>query len=453
MSELANRLMPSDLVREYDDMQSKLPEAYENFIKSRDNLVISCSIMGSYGGNVWRNGSPDPKPEDLQKSLRVSAWRRVYDSWIKEIATAKDKDRVEIMLQNPPEFSIENLKDQFGDYIRDPWATILRGLAEVFCDLDPFYKSHTNVGVGKKGLPKRVIISGFGSFHSHSKNKLNDIVGALRAYRREPMICYGDIHNWVDAARKTESSHLSDITKKKNKESGEYEFLCRDDLQLKIFGNGNGHVFFGKDALKDINKALAEYYGEVLPDVDMEVDKKRASTEVSKDLQYYPTPVEAVDRMFYSVHLTNDMRVLEPSCGCGRIMDKVKQSGVQVFGIEYDAGRANEARAKGHAVTTKNFLEVHPTGDFDLVAMNPPFYGKHYIKHIEHALKFLKSGGVLVSILPSSARYSHKLIDKEWLKNNDAAASKYHQWSDLPVGTFASSGTNINTTILILCRN
>jgi hypothetical protein len=68
--------------------------------------------------------------------------------------------------------------------------------------------------------------------------------------------------------------------------------------------------------------------------------------------------------------------------------------------------------------------------------MNPPFYGKHYVKHVLHALKFLKPGGKLTAILPASARYDHKLLDG--------------RWSDLPVGSFSESGTNINTTVLTM---
>jgi SAM-dependent methyltransferase len=128
--------------------------------------------------------------------------------------------------------------------------------------------------------------------------------------------------------------------------------------------------------------------------------------------------------------------VLEPSCGCGRFLDALRRAGADCFGIEYDAGRADQARAKGHRVFRGNFLDAPPTKDRDLVVMNPPFYGRHYEKHIRHALKFLKPGGKLVAILPASARYDH--CGLEDLKP---------RWSDLPVGAFSQSGTNINTTI------
>lgn len=87
---------------------------------------------------------------------------------------------------------------------------------------------------------------------------------------------------------------------------------------------------------------------------------------------------------------------------------------------------------------TANFLETEPTGDFDQVVMNPPFYGRHYAKHVEHALRFLRPGGRLTAVLPATARYDHGLLAG--------------RWEDLPVASFAESGTNINTTVLTMWR-
>jgi len=80
---------------------------------------------------------------------------------------------------------------------------------------------------------------------------------------------------------------------------------------------------------------------------------------------------------------------------------------------------------------TANFLQVAPDPRFDVVVMNPPFYGQHYKKHLDHAVKFLRAGGRLVCILPASAHYDH--------------GNTIGQWYDLPVGSFAASGTNIPT--------
>jgi SAM-dependent methyltransferase len=128
--------------------------------------------------------------------------------------------------------------------------------------------------------------------------------------------------------------------------------------------------------------------------------------------------------------------VLEPSCGCGRFLDALAKRGNTVLGVEVDPGRAAIARAKGHAVVAGNFLDMPPTADFDRVVMNPPFAGRHYIKHVQHALRFLKPGGVLISILPATAWYDHGELKGKW--------------EDLPVASFAESGTNVPTGYLTM---
>ena len=118
------------------------------------------------------------------------------------------------------------------------------------------------------------------------------------------------------------------------------------------------------------------------------------------------------------------------------MMDAARDSGAaSVFGIEVDAGRAEAARRKGFPVLTANFLEVPPEAKYDFVLMNPPFFGKHWKLHVEHALKFLKPGGVLRAILPITAR-------DHWKGKGS--------FEDLPFGAFRESGTNINTTILTI---
>ena len=86
--------------------------------------------------------------------------------------------------------------------------------------------------------------------------------------------------------------------------------------------------------------ALAEYYGEVLPDCSEERPTQRqTSTAVSKDLQYYPTPATVVERVLSDVYIRQGERVLEPSCGCGRFLDALRTAGADVVGIEVDAAR------------------------------------------------------------------------------------------------------------------
>lgn len=443
-------LKPSQVVEEYDRKVAALEEALAAFESAGNALKMAATIGGTFGnvsidtGNVWL--------ATLQKSLLTSAWKHIYEKLnIARLASPADKRRFEQSITDPAPFTLDNIRATFGHYIADPRGSILRGLAEVFCDLDPAYKSHDRVKIGVTGLPKRVILGSVGGFGSWGKDRLESILNALAAYQGKPLVTWAEI----DALLKDGEALLKggDIPHPhRSKYEPETMFVTARGVRLKRFGNGNGHLHFEPDTLADINRALAEFYGDVLPDAAEERPTKKAeSTAVSKDLQYYPTPPSVVDLVLNGIDLRGE-RVLEPSCGCGRFLDAMNKAGARCVGIEFDPGRAAQSRAKGHNVLVANFLETVPTEDFDHVVMNPPFFGRHYLKHIEHAIGFLKPDGTLTAILPATARYDHGVINEEWARQRGARLSQWSAWQDLPVGSFAESGTNINTTVLTMTR-
>lgn len=406
----------SDTVAEYEEKRAALPAALLSFEQRSKDLMTACTVSGTFGRERIDTGSVYDRT--LAKNLLVSAWLNIYEGLnIERVASAKDKALFSQSLADPAPFTLENIKASFGQYILNPRANILRGLAEMFADLDPAYKSHEKVKIGVAGLPKRIILGNVGGY-GWGRDRLQNTLNALAVVMSRPMIGYHETDTLLKDGESLKNSH---------------------DIWLKTFANGNGHLFFGRVALREINLALAEYYGDVLADVQEEEATKRPGTAISKDLQYYPTPEEVVKRVVRDLYL-KDQLVLEPSCGCGRFLDGLREAGARVYGIEYDASRAAICKSKGHAVHVGNFLEAAPQAKFDKVVMNPPFYGKHYAKHVEHALKFLKPGGILTAILPVTARYDHGLLD-----------GYRPRWQDLPVGSFSESGTNINTTIMTIC--
>jgi len=448
MSNLARQSTVADLIGEYETKHAAMDDEVQAFKDAFMRLEMSACIQGKFAAPVTRH-RPDVSSKELRQNLCKSGWKAIYDRLqIDRIASAKDRRLFDQTIENPPELTMDNARATFGDYLERPRYHILRGLAETFADLDPAYKSHSKVKIGVKGLPKRVILSGFGeySFGSYGRDKLRDIINALAAYRGEPMMEYAEVSAMNRAFRLGEDAVLDGRVYRDQERYGkveEYQTLNRG-ITIRSFANGNGHILFSPSTLLDINRALAEFYGEVLPDVDPEAPEKAPSTAVAKDLQFYWTPEVVAEKAAEAAGVYNlsewrnnppaPMRVLEPSCGDGRIMDAVRRRGHQVFGIEYHAGRAAEARGKGHNVLTANFLEHPPRPEFDRVVMNPPFYGRHYTKHVRHALKFLKPSGLLVSILPATAHYDHGELQGDW--------------TDLPVGSFAEAGTNVPTGIL-----
>lgn len=435
-----------EVVEEHDTKLLALEQTIKDFEAAGVKLREQSTIGGTWGNTQIDTGSIHAST--LKASIVKSAWRHVYDGLnIKRIATAKDKKKFERTLEEPPEFTLENIRATFGDFLLDPKGNILRGLAEVFSDLDPAYKSHEKVKIGVDGLPKRIILPQVTGWGSYGRDKLENVINALAQYQNKPLVT----HSEMEAIMKDGNALLKAATHKDyNRNSYEYEdkeFPARG-IWLKRFSNGNGHLFFDKDTLKDVNRALAEYYGEVLPDcAEEKPTKTRASTAVSKDLQYYPTPQAVIDIVMADVqyYVKDGAKVLEPSCGCGRFLDAIKKAGGKPFGIEVDGGRVQQCRNKGYNVMMANFLDTEPEEKYDYVVMNPPFYGQHYAKHVEHAYKYLKPGGCLKAILPITARYDHKLLDHHTKNYRD-------QWSDLPIGSFRESGTNINTTVLTIWK-
>ena len=422
----AMRLRLSDIVAEYDRKLEDIPQAVTRFEAAGAALTQAATLGGTFGMTNIDAGRADAWR--LKESLLKSAWKHVYDGLnIEYVATAQDKKRFTQGLEKPAPFTLDTLRATFGGYLLDPKGNILRGLAEVFSNLDPAFKSHDRVKIGVAGLPKRVVISYCNSTYSHGENQVRDILNALAAYQQKPLTDYREIN----ALFKDETALMAE----RQGENG--ETLPARGVRLRRFANGNGHLFFEPDALRDINRALAEYYGDVLADCSEEKPTGfKPGTAVSKDLQYYPTPAAVVERVLGDIHIRPGDKVLEPSCGCGRFLDALREAGADCYGVEVDSGRAAIARAKGHSVLVANFLETLPTPSYDRILMNPPFYGRHYAKHVTHALKFLKPGGTLTAILPITARYDHGLLSG--------------QWHDLPVGSFSESGTNINTTVLTI---
>lgn len=104
------------------------------------------------------------------------------------VASADDKHRFEYSLNqwDLPEFTIENIRGTFGDYILNPGDNILPGLAEVFCGLDPFFRSHA-VKIGVKGLKKRVILTGCSEFYGYGADRVRDVLNALAVYESRPI--------------------------------------------------------------------------------------------------------------------------------------------------------------------------------------------------------------------------------------------------------------------------
>ena len=187
---------------------------------------------------------------EFEDSLNKSAWRHIYNFLdIKRIATAKDKKLFEQGMAAPPDFSFDNIVATFGDYIQSPKDSILRGLAEVFSDLDPAFKSHDRMKIGVQGLPKRVIITGLDSFWGYGADKIRDILNAIALYQNKPLLSHAELQAVLkDEDALLKASELKTYCAQEGREV--LKAYPARGVRLRRFKNGNGHLFLKPAPLK-----------------------------------------------------------------------------------------------------------------------------------------------------------------------------------------------------------
>jgi len=131
---------------------------------------------------------------------------------------------------------------------------------------------------------------------------------------------------------------------------------------------------------------------------------------------FFKTPDSVIDDMIEFADFNNNSGdILEPSAGEGHIVKRLNEkngSGVfnKILAIEKSKERVDVIRQFHYDVIEADFLKTKrediETNGIGVVIMNPPFNVEGdknaYIKHIKHALSFLNSGGILVSVVPVS---------------------------------------------------
>ncbi len=134
-------------------------------------------------------------------------------------------------------------------------------------------------------------------------------------------------------------------------------------------------------------------------------------------------------------------RVLEPSAGLGRLVDSCLKEW-EVVAVEQSLNLVEELNRKPwkHVeIHQGDFLETDVNqlgGLFDGVIMNPPFKLGRDIKHIRHAYKMLKPGGLLVSLCFNGVRQNNQL------------RPEVDSWEVLPSDSFKSEGTRASIALI-----
>jgi hypothetical protein len=131
---------------------------------------------------------------------------------------------------------------------------------------------------------------------------------------------------------------------------------------------------------------------------------KQARAARKKRAAFY-TPLSLVAKLVEWAEVSSHCRTLEPSAGDGRIVHALREAGVPVVdACETEEPLHELIRAAGGTVVGTDFFKYKPETPYHRIVMNPPFRGREYERHIEHAWSMLAPGGLLVSIAPAPVR-------------------------------------------------
>jgi type I restriction-modification system DNA methylase subunit len=167
---------------------------------------------------------------------------------------------------------------------------------------------------------------------------------------------------------------------------------------------------------------------------------------VPQNFGYFPTPEPIVRRLIDLAGIKPGMRVLEPSAGQGAIAQEVAKI-TDVDCIELlpkNVAILNNLNLPG-MIYPGDFLKMPAVPAYDRIVMNPPFAKQDDIKHVLHALKFLKPNGKLVSVMSASILFRQNRLTADFRTLLDDC---YSGVEELPEGAFKESGTMVRTVIV-----
>lgn len=138
-------------------------------------------------------------------------------------------------------------------------------------------------------------------------------------------------------------------------------------------------------------------------------------------LGYYPLPPIEAQRILGYLQLPDSATsALDPCAGTGAALATIApKPNCRRYGIELDAFRANEAKARLDVTIHGSVFDCHtPIQSFSFLYLNPPYdfevgQGKNERMEtifLEHCFRWLKPGGVLVMVIPHDRVYGCRKV-------------------------------------------
>lgn len=466
----------------YTDAFNEIMDADNALKEARKIWALACG--GNFGGYIGSDtqevrefmGAVSLPDRDryfrtAARLIDISCWRHVVERtnltammdrqardefekglrWVPERFQYKNGDCYELTnpdeLYGMPPFTVENIYATIERFAGEAGMIFRRGIANAFSQLDRRFRSHDGFKVGHRVVLTHAFDGTFGSFTSYGNT-----AATIRDIERTFLVLDGK------APRDDYAGILGQVAHERRGKYGPHQSEHDGDyFKLRAFKNGNAHLWFTRDdLLVQVNKLLAEYYGEVIGDAHTEgyeedpLENRKMTP--ARFFGFFPTPDKVVAALYDKLPLRFAQgepvaRVLEPSAGTGQLAREAATRGALVDCVEVQPHLVDGLRQSNlyNKVFMSDFLKLKFGQEYDAVIMNPPFDRERDIDHVTHALKCLKPGGVLLAIMSAGTEFR---TTKKSVAFQALMTRMNGRFFDLPAGSFSDQGTNVNTVIL-----
>lgn len=400
------------------------------------------------GATSWRECFAN----ETRRAIDRAVWSHVIEATdLEKVMDREERDAFRASLMDePPAPTAENVRATLERMLAEGPAIFRRGVANAFAGLDRRFRSHDGFKIGGRVILDRLFSDGGFLSRGRQYETLRDIERAFSLLDdKEHPDAYAGVAGLLDGIRYNEPRPV---------------VVESDWVRIRVFQNGNAHLWFKRDDLvRKVNRVLADYYGEAIGEGSDVADVSDMGpgyhVTPARNFGFFPTPEPAARALFERIPVSlQGLRVLEPSAGKGALADRAFRAGAFVQCVEIQPGLCEDLRRAGHNPKEADFLTLEPSrdviGHFDGVIMNPPFDRGRDCDHVRHALQFVKPGGFLVAIMSAGTEFRDDARTKAFramLEKECVPASRWGGrgfWEDLPAGSFAEVGTNVNTVTL-----
>lgn len=171
-----------------------------------------------------------------------------------------------------------------------------------------------------------------------------------------------------------------------------------------------------------------------------------------KKFQFFETPADIAHKLVVRLgDVEPTHRILEPSAGRGALIKAVLEEWPEQTVDCYELMEENReelAKIPNARLLDNDFLEAE-VGMYDKIIANPPFANNQDIKHVTKMWEHLADGGQMAVIMGCHWQFAS---DKPSKAFRSFVESVDHDITALPKGTFKSSGTDVESMMLVLWK-